>query len=375
VKFSAVPGQESVKQLLFSALSNNRLAHGYRIEGGEGLGQLAFALALAQRLNCTQPDGLEPCGGCQQCRLTLQLQHPDVQWIYPIAAKGTGGKPTLSEDYIEAFRAAFAANAYLTPDQWAKHLDAENKQLNIPIAEIRELQKRVYLKPYLASRKVVVIWSADKMNLEASNAFLKLLEEPPDQTTLLLILEGTAELLPTLTSRTQALPLKRVSRTELTQFLVNQCGYSEDAASVNALLSEGHIARALELGAEQDASISDEFQAWMRLCYEGKFVKLNEWCSGQVRKNREYQKIFLKYAILRFRDSTMVSFTLNDVVFASPSEREFLVKFSRVLNSGSAELLTGLVESAQHYLRRNLSPLMVWVNLSLQIHDVLKYRG
>ncbi len=171
------------------------------LQGPPGVGKQRLGLWLAQSLLC---EGAErPCGECQHCRFTAELQHPDLRWFFP-RPRLKGSDPALEEvqeEYELAVRERVEARGiYPRPDGSA----------GIFLYVTRLIVQMASRTPALARRKVFVVGDAERMapqasSTEGANAFLKLLEEPPADTTLILTSSEPGALLPTIRSRVVAL--------------------------------------------------------------------------------------------------------------------------------------------------------------------------
>jgi DNA polymerase-3 subunit delta' len=165
--FKDFPDQEQGVQLLQRTLQRGRLAHAYLFTGHQ-LDELeALARTLAKTLNCSQPVragnggvGIDSCDGCLSCRKIEQANHADVHWVRP-----------------------------------------ESKSRVIIVEQMRELMQEINLKPAEAEYKVAVIVAADRLSVQAANAFLKTLEEPPAKSVLILLSTEPQRLLETILSR------------------------------------------------------------------------------------------------------------------------------------------------------------------------------
>src|SRR5438105_3372357 len=197
-------GHERLRERLNAALARGALPASMLFHGPRGVGKQRLALWLGQLLLCTgeQP---RPCGRCAQCRYTFQLAHPDLQWVFP-RPRLKDSDPSLDDvrdDYAEAIAERVAASGlYPTPSGTD----------GIYVATVRAIVRAAALSPALASRKVFVIGDAERMvsqvgSEEAANAFLKLLEEPPADTTVILTSSEPGALLPTIRSRVIAVPV------------------------------------------------------------------------------------------------------------------------------------------------------------------------
>jgi DNA polymerase-3 subunit delta' len=159
MSFDDLRGQKSVADQLRRSLKNGRLAHAYLFMGPRGAGKSALASTLAKALNCLNK-AHDSCDQCDSCRRVDEGVHPDVYWVRP-----------------------------------------ESKSRRITVEQIREFERAINLKPSMARVKVGIVVDADCMGDEASNAFLKTLEEPPAQTVILLLTAQPQRLLPTILSR------------------------------------------------------------------------------------------------------------------------------------------------------------------------------
>lgn len=181
MSFSDFTEQQQVVKLLQQSLDRGRLSHAYLFTGSDIAELEAMGAALAKALNCKDSakssDGqtLDSCDSCSSCRRIGERVHPDVQFVRP-----------------------------------------ESKSRVITIDQIRDLMQTIYLKPTEAKTKVAIIVSADRLNVQAANAFLKTLEEPPGNSILVLLSTEPQRILETIVSRCLRLsfegePLRRLN--------------------------------------------------------------------------------------------------------------------------------------------------------------------
>ena len=185
--------------------SSGRIPHAQLFVGPEGCGTLPMAIAYAQYVLCLN-SGMENSGGNESCNLKFQtLSHPDLHFIYPnVANEDVKSKPK-SADFIADWRAFVLKNPYGSLFDWYKHLGVEKKQGMIRVEDAQDILKSLALKSYEGGYKVMIVWMVEKMNIEASNKLLKLLEEPPDKTLFILISENEEDIIQTIRSRCQVL--------------------------------------------------------------------------------------------------------------------------------------------------------------------------
>ena len=172
----------------------SRLPHALLFCGQKGLGKNILAGWLAQYLMCAQPtEGGEACGQCQNCKLFVAGSHPDLHVVQP---------ETIYKD-SEGLLAQFAQR-YAPPD---KSKDSKDSTV-IRIDQIRSLIENVQTRPQIAACKVMLLSPADSMNVNAANSLLKLLEEPPSDSYLLLVADRPARLPATIRSRCARIDLQ-----------------------------------------------------------------------------------------------------------------------------------------------------------------------
>ncbi len=182
--------------------SLHRLPHAILITGTEGIGKFRFATRLAISLLCESTE-YPPCGECRNCRLFSAATHPDLH-VFTSEAK-------LTE--IDELMVNYAERYLEDKSVQAKR---KNPRETIVVDQIRSLIECASIKPHLADNKVFLIDPVDKMTNSGANSLLKVLEEPPSNTFLILIAESTQKLLPTITSRCQKLTVSAPSR-EMTE--------------------------------------------------------------------------------------------------------------------------------------------------------------
>lgn len=225
VPLSPLIGHDLLRARLDDQVRRGALASSLLLVGPAGIGKQRLALWLAQRLLCESPNA--PCGECQHCRYALDATHPDILWVFPRPnLKDPDASPDdVAADYAEAIAERVAAGGiYARPDGSA----------GIFRYVTRLLLHRAARAPALARRKVFVVGEAERMvpqaaNAEAANMFLKLLEEPPQGTFLVLTSSEPGALLPTIRSRVSAVRVRPLPPADVRAFL--------------ALPAAAHIAR------------------------------------------------------------------------------------------------------------------------------------
>lgn len=239
-------GHGDVRARLARTLLAGNLPQSLLFHGPEGIGKERLGLWLAQLLVCENPSPeTGPCGACLSCRLVDRLEHPDVHWFFPLPRPDASSPEKLREK-LEEQRAAELQQRR----EHAGHIPSWDRAPAHFLASILTLQQLAGVRPAMGARKVFVVGDAELMvpqesSPEAANAFLKLLEEPPADTVLILTTSQPGALLPTIRSRVLPLRLAPLATAEVAGFLVEEMGLDAGAAERVAGASRGAIGRAL----------------------------------------------------------------------------------------------------------------------------------
>ncbi|MBI4544632.1 MAG: AAA family ATPase [Gemmatimonadetes bacterium] len=240
-----VQGHAAVRAALGRAVRHRDLPGSLLFHGPPGVGKQRTALWLAQLLACADTRALEPCGTCHPCRLALGLTHPDVHWFFPLPRPRHGGSIEKLAETLEEARATELAARRADP----LRATAPGEPVGLFFAQVRTIRRMATARPVLG-RKVFVIGEAELLvpqeaSQEAANALLKLLEEPPRDTSFVLTSADPDALLPTIRSRLLPVRFRPVAYEDVTRFLIEQRGVAAERAALVARLAQGSIGRAL----------------------------------------------------------------------------------------------------------------------------------
>ncbi|RPI65137.1 MAG: hypothetical protein EHM43_13035, partial [Ignavibacteriae bacterium] len=224
-----VIGQERVQLMLQRAIVRDRVPQSLLLTGEDGAGTLAIAIAFARVVNCEQPvvsgDRIDACGTCHACKQNHSLQHPNVRFVisYPSGKAETDDE--LPKEVVEELKEAIqtvAADPYV-PFQLTN-------ATQIRIGQIRDLKRSLALSSAQNGRRVVIIHHADEMKVESANAFLKTLEEPHENVTLILTTAHPERLLQTIVSRCQEVVVPPLDDDQIISALVSGGWCTHDEA-------------------------------------------------------------------------------------------------------------------------------------------------
>lgn len=216
-RFQDVVGHKDIIQYMKTAVEQKKVSHAYILNGERGSGKKMLARLFAMTLQC-EKGGCEPCGECRSCKQTDSDNHPDIITL-------THEKPgTISVDDIR-----------------------------------QQINGDIQIKPYSSPYKIYIIPGADMMTVQAQNALLKTIEEPPEYAIIFLLTENEFSLLETIRSRCVILKLRNIKNTLITKYLMDQYKVPDYQAEICAAFAQGNMGKAISLAtSEHFNAIKDE---------------------------------------------------------------------------------------------------------------------
>lgn len=288
--FKKIIGQDKVVEVLKNALHQNKVANSYLFYGPEGVGKFTTALYLGMAVNCHSVIEKRPCGICPSCQKFLSFSHPDFIYIFPfpkesgksdISVEGEIKSEKILQEYEE-----YIENKVKTP--WKEYFFSKN--IGIRIASIRMLEHRIHLSPNEGNYKVCLIEHADTMTTQAANAFLKTLEEPPEDTIIILTTSRQNSLLPTIISRCQQLPFYPIPKSKIEKALLDSEAIEIFKAKMLARISNGNMEKALRLMEDDKIEIREQTLQFLRFVIDNDDLKFLE-LSNQFRTSTNLTKL------------------------------------------------------------------------------------
>lgn len=234
--FDQLAGNDRVKQLLRRMLSTSRLPGAMLFSGEDGVGKKLFALEIARALNCRAPQGVEACGTCAACVRVAKINYP-------------------TSDDSDDWKGII----------WTNHPDVGlvvSPRRVLLVEQMRAVEREANYRPFEGKARVFIIDDADRLNDSSANALLKVLEEPPLTSHIVLLTARPAWLLPTIRSRCQIIRFAPVSAAEIENYLVQNKISSGKEASLRARVARGSVGRAVEQDLEE---FMDQREAMMRV--------------------------------------------------------------------------------------------------------------
>lgn len=243
-------GHRSLLDRLGGALASSRFPQVALLTGPAGVGKQRLALWIAQGLLCERGPGA-PCDQCPSCLQVRQLGHPDCHWFVPIP------RPKATDPAKQADEAAATIGGVLEERRKTGLWERPDGTAAHGLASVRLLNRQVWIMPFSGSRKVFIVGDAERLvvqdaSQEAANALLKVLEEPPADTTILLTAADPHALLPTIRSRLVPIRIGRVTDDDVRTFVQSELKLklAEDVRERRILLAEGCAGRMLDTDAE-----------------------------------------------------------------------------------------------------------------------------
>lgn len=350
--FADIPGQKTAKQGLTGMWQNNHFPHALLLAGNEGVGGLPMALALARYIFCENKQEADACGQCSSCSKVQRLEHADLHLAFPTISPKPGTK-AMSKYYMQDFREFVKQTPFASTYDWLQFINAENKQGNITAEECREIIDTLNLKSYEGGAKVQIIWRPEYLGKEG-NILLKLIEEPPADTFLILVSEGTEDILATILSRTQVVRLAPVQAEDVAALLQRKNLADDKRALQVGHMANGSYAEALRLLQHAENDLFPEVRNWFNALFTNNGIAITAFAEQWSKAGREQQKNFLHYIIQLLEQAIRVRYLPEHPPVLPDGEADFVRKLAAM--KVSFETINDMVKQIAdtiYYIERN----------------------
>lgn len=329
----AVVGHEQAQALLGRAVASELVAHAYLFVGPDGIGKTTLALAFAALLECQRPDVAagEPCGVCSSCRRIAHGNHPDVTLVEAEEGKRQLGIDAVRENVIHL------ANLAPSSGRW-----------------------RVFILP-----------NVERMTPNTVNALLKTLEEPPERVVLLLTSAEPENLLPTLVSRCQIVPMRPLAAHVIADALTARWSVPAERARALAGLASGRLGWAVRAHDDPDlASARAEHLSKLIACtYGGRDERLA--AAARLGTDAEAARSAIELWMLWWRDVVLAAHGATHLL-SDGTARDEAVAQGRALGPEQAERFLRALIEAQAALDQNANPRLTLDVLMLDLPSLAR---
>lgn len=333
--FRDLINQAHAVMLLRTAARSGRVSHAYLFAGPAGVGRHDAAIAFAQLLNCERPQANDACGECRPCRLIAAGNYPDVRTV------------------------DVELGLLLDPRDTTRTV--------IGIDQVRALRREVAFPPLEGKYKVYIFAGADRMQAEAANSLLKVLEEPPPQVVIILVAESTVPMLPTVVSRCQLVRFSLVPAGEIEQALIARHNLDRGRARFIAAIAGGQLGRAVTWATSQEDL--EWREQTLQLLERMESVDLLERMDAAEAASKDKDRLpdLLDLALFWFRDLLVWQETRDEMHLINLDRKETIARLAAALPGAVLSERIAAIEEAKEALRRNVHPRLLLENLFLRL--------
>ncbi len=325
--FNNIIGHKQVIEHLKSAIMLGKISHAYILNGEVGSGKKLIASTFAMTLQC-ETENDEPCGKCKSCMQSNNHNHPDIIWV-------THEKPG-----------------------------------SIGVDDIRgQLNNDIVIKPYSSKYKIYIIDEADKLTIQAQNALLKTLEEPPAYAVIILLTTNHEALLSTILSRCITLNLKVVEDELIRTYLMEENQIPDYKANISVAFAQGNVGKAIKLASTQDFDqLREDTFSMLRNMADMEMYEVIEYIK-KIAENKLNINDYLDLIILWFRDVLLFKATndINHLIFKDNISD--IKKQANERSYNGIENIINAIEKAKVRLNANVNFELVMELLLLTIKE------
>lgn len=370
--FHDIIGHETLKAELISSVQMGIIHHAQLFVGRDGEGALGLAYAYARYLNCTQRGETDACGHCPSCKRYDTFAEQDLFHLFPIV--NASGK-NLAEDTLPEWRSFLAQGPYVRYDEWLSLLGGDGKKASIFAREGEALQQSLSYQMAGTGYRIVLIWLPEKMQEALGNKLLKLVEEPPARTIILMVTMEEEAVLGTLRSRMQILRLQPLAPQVIEEALHHiPQGTDGVEATLAAHLSEGNYRVALDsyLGrSEEHLSQERYLQRILRATVNAQPTEMKLLAEELATTSRDEQLALITYLARMFREFYLFNLDLPKLNYLTSKETSIASYLRSCITGQNVRVVESELDLARRHIAQNVNSKMVFFDLLLRLTSAL----
>ena len=370
--FHYIIGHEALKAELISSVQMGIIHHAQLFVGRDGEGALGLAYAYARYLNCTQRGETDACGHCPSCKRYDTFAEQDLFHLFPIV--NASGK-NLAEDTLPEWRSFLAQGPYVRYDEWLSLLGGDGKKASIFAREGEALQQSLSYQMAGTGYRIVLIWLPEKMQEALGNKLLKLVEEPPARTIILMVTMEEEAVLGTVRSRMQTLRLQPLAPQVIEEALHHiPQGTDGVEATLAAHLSEGNYRVALDsyLGrSEEHLSQERYLQRILRATVNAQPTEMKLLAEELATTSRDEQLALITYLARMFREFYLFNLDLPKLNYLTSKETSIASYLRSCITGQNVRVVESELDLARRHIAQNVNSKMVFFDLLLRLTSAL----
>ncbi len=376
--WNRIIGQDRIKNILQKAIIDQRISHAYCFWGIEGCGKDALALEFAKAANCKNPivtdDEHSACGVCNSCKLADSMQNPNILMLFSLPTpKGTSSKEETSLGKMTDEQIAEIQEQINLKCENPYHKISMPGANQIKIGSVRDLKRNLMMTSIQHGRRFIIISRADEMTVEAANAFLKTLEEPHSETTIIMTTAKHEMILPTIMSRSQQVHCEPIADEDIIESLEKHYSITKDEGKLISAFAQGSYTQALEyLDADMTEfrkQVVDIFRNSLKKTQyrKGLIASMEEFVKKKDKKILE--KIFTLLMIW-LRDAMIIMKTNNYDNVINIDQIDVIKKFATNFSKCDINQAIAIIESSILKIKRNVQAELIFLNMFLALRKV-----
>lgn len=348
--FSSIKGQDRVIKQLTNSLKNDKLSQSYLFYGPAGTGKLTTALIFAMAINCTSDVEDKPCGICNSCQKMMNFNHPDFIFIFPSPNFDMTKEGIIKSDKLRDEYNRYIEHKINKP--WDQFYFSGNSEIRIDM--IRRLISRIQRSTFESKKKIFIVENVEKLGISAANAFLKTLEEPPEDSVIILTTSKLNALLPTIISRCNKIHFNPLSDSIIERHLKTEKGMDNVHAKFIARVANGNMETALQIAQNGKVEMRPETIEFLRMLIDGEEYEIIQFIRQYKAENKSELESFFNNLIIWFSDIALFESCPDSIV--NIDEPELLQKYIDSITAKDFTKVLLYIEDLRKRLRGHIYP-------------------
>ncbi|HOA79951.1 MAG TPA: DNA polymerase III subunit delta' [Defluviitaleaceae bacterium] len=324
--FEEIVGHKEIIEGLQQGIKSKKVSHSYIFDGIEGIGKKTLAYAYAKTLQCLK-EGISPCNECISCRSFDSGNHPDVFFI-------------------------------------------KSEKKNLGVDEIREgILKEMEIKPYKYKYKIFIVENADNMTVQAQNALLKTIEEPPAYGIIILISTNYEQFLPTIISRCSLIKLNLLKPEEVKAYFINTNEFKDKNIDIYISFSEGSIGKVKKmLESEYFMDLREKVIGWIQEIKNEDLINIYK-IQKEMENYKEDIELILYLMYIWYRDVLLIKHVGDNSYIINKDKVNILLNHSMDLSYNNIDKVLDAINNARIQISKNANLRLTLEVMLLQIKE------
>ncbi len=365
-------GQQELQQDIFNSIIENTFSHAILLVGDEGYGVLPLALEISKFLVCKNSTEKGFCRECNSCKKAAKFIHPDIHFAFPaVSIKDKKRKSVTSVDFLPDWREQLLESAYFDLDAWVNRIATSSGRPDINVTECNQITQQLNLQSFEGGAKVQLIWMAELLGGNG-NKLLKLIEEPPANTYIILMAKSDEFILNTIISRCRVIKLGRISDDDIDANLMTKYQISPEESKQISFIAEGDWLSATRYVEYNNDELLNYAAGLIGVSRRGDIIEIRDWVDQFANLDTSSKRAIVSLTNKLLKELLHLKVMGPAMMRLGNRAYELLKGYQLVgtMTVEQIEIISKILSDTDYLISRNINTKVLMYNSCLEIESV-----